>query len=313
MPQGDGSPVPGPASNRAASVARERFAAIAAGPDAAIDLAEACLWLAAESCDDLDVAACLGSLDALAEEVGEPIRRERSLSARVDALNRELFEVRGYRGASDDYDDARSSFLNEVLARRVGIPISLCVLYMEVAKRVGVLVEGISFPGHFLVKAVGLVKAVDHSKAIHHAERVVAPAGSEEILIDAFEGRVLSLDECQARLQRLFGASAVLTPEMLVAATNKQILVRMLSNLKAIYTRQGDYEEAIACCDRSLLLAPGAPREHRDRGLLFHGLGCPRPALTDLEHYLEQAPDDEGSEAIRGLVATLRHRLPRIH
>jgi regulator of sirC expression with transglutaminase-like and TPR domain len=307
VPQGNGSPVPSPANNRAASVARTRFAAIAAGPDAAIDLAEACLWLAAESCDDLDVAACLGSLDALAEEVGEPIRRERSLSARVDALNRELFEVRGYRGASDDFYDARSSFLNEVLARRVGIPISLCVLYMEVAKRVGVLVEGISFPGHFLAKAV------DHSKATDHAERVVAPAGSDEILIDAFEGRVLSLDECQTRLQRLFGASAVLTPEMLVAATNKQILVRMLSNLKAIYTRQGDYEEALGCCDRSLLLAPGAPLEHRDRGLLFHGLGCPRPALTDLEHYLEQAPDDEGSEAIRGLVATLRHRLPRIH
>jgi regulator of sirC expression with transglutaminase-like and TPR domain len=176
VPQG--SPAPGPASNRAASVARERFAAIAAGPDAAIDLAEACLWMAAESCDGLDVAACLGSLDALAEEVREPIRRERSLSARVDALNRELFEVRGYRGASDDYYDARSSFLNEVLARRVGIPISLCVLYMEVAKRVGVLVEGISFPGHFLAKAVD------------HAGQVVAPAGSEEILIDAFEGRV---------------------------------------------------------------------------------------------------------------------------
>jgi regulator of sirC expression with transglutaminase-like and TPR domain len=286
--------------NRAGS-ARERFALIAAGPEAEIDLAEAALWLAAESCEGLDVARCMARLDALADALRGAVSGGSSLGERVAALNRELFEVHGFRGARDDYYDPRNSFLNEVLERRRGIPITLCVLYMEIARRVGLRVEGVSFPGHFLAKAVADPAAEG------------ASGGPEEILIDAFEGRVVSIEECRERLHVVLGAQVALTPELLRAASKKQILLRMLSNLKSIYTALEHYEAALACCDRSLLLVPDSPLEHRDRGLIYKSLECVRPALTELERFLELSPNGEGSGAIRRLVAVLRQRLPRVH
>ena len=286
--------------NRTGS-ARERFALIAAGPEAEIDLAEAALWLAAESCEGIDVPRSLARLDALADALRGPVARGISLAERVAALNHELFEVHGFRGAHDDYYDPRNSFLNEVLERRRGIPISLCVLYMEIARRLGLHVEGISFPGHFLAKAVAAPASGD------------AGGLPEEILIDAFEGRVLSFEECQERLRVVLGAQVALTPDLLRAASKKQILLRMLSNLKSIHAALEQYEAALACCDRSLLLVPDAPLEHRDRGLIYNSLDCVRPALTDLERFLALSPDGEGSGAIRRLVAALRQRLPQVH
>ncbi len=274
-----------------ALAARARFEEIAARPDAALDLGEAALWLAAEAYPDLDVPACLSQLETLAVPLRTAVGRAASLHEKVELVNRELFERQGFRGARDDYYDPRNSFLNEVLDRRTGIPIALCVLYIEVTRRVGLNTCGISFPGHFLAKVVG---------------------AGEEIIIDVFEARSVSRDECGQRLRALFGPEALLTDDTLRAATHREILLRMLANLKSIYVTRNQYEAAVGCCDRSLLLAESAI-EYRDRGLLYQQLDCVRPALQDLTRYLSLAPDHEGAESIRKLMEALRERVPPLH
>lgn len=275
---------------RGASLARRRFAEIATTPDVRIDLGEAALWIAAESCPELDVAAYLARLDRLAAAIHPALAGAEGVAARVERLNRELFGVHGFHGNRDQYYDPRNSFLNEVLDRKTGIPISLCVVYVEVARRVGLDAAGINFPGHFLARV-----------------------GSEPIVVDAFEGRVASHRECATRLRASVGADAELTAEHLAPASHKQILLRMLSNLKAIHAGRRDFEAALGCCDRALLLVPGSPIELRDRGLFYHQLACTRLALDDLERYLEIDPEGEGNEAIRKLVGQLHGQIPRLH
>lgn len=269
---------------------REHFARIASLPDDDVDLAAAALWLAAEHCGGLDVPAWLGRLDALADAIRPAVEAVASADARVDALNRELFGSHGFHGARDDYYDPRNSFLHEVLTRKVGIPISLGVVYIEVAARLGLEAAGVNFPGHFLVRV-----------------------GAEPLIVDAFEGRLTSLEECRVRLRAVEGPVADLTPARLAATDRKRILLRMLGNLKSIYAGKRDLEAALACCDRCLLLFPDTPLELRDRGLLYHALDCPRPALADLERYLALAPEGEGASEIRRLVGNLRTHLPRVH
>ena len=269
---------------------REQFTRIAQGPEASVDLAEAALWIAAESCPELDVNAQLAKLDALAEAVRREIAPDAATPDQVSVINRELFGVHGFHGARDDYYDPRNSFLHEVLARKTGIPISLSVVYIEVARRIGLDANGVNFPGHFLVRV-----------------------GQEPVIVDAFEGRTASRAECTLRLRAALGPEAELDDEQLAPAGPKQILLRMLGNLKSIHAGKQDFESALACCDRSLLLFPEAPTELRDRGLMYHALECPRPALSDLERYLELLPEGEGNAQIRHLVGQLHADLPPIH
>lgn len=270
--------------------ARERFAEIAAMDEEEIDLGEAALWLAAEAVPDLPVRGYLAKLDRIADGVLPALQGAGLLAQQVDALNLELFGVHGFHGARGDYYDPRNSFLNEVLDRKTGIPISLSVVYIEVARRVGLDAAGINFPGHFLARV-----------------------GDEPIIVDPFEGRNATPRECKTRLAAVLGEQAELTPELLAPAGKKSILLRMLSNLKSIYAQRRDFEAALGCCDRCLLLAPDAPTELRDRGLMYHGLDCARPALMDLERYLELDPEGEGSDAIRKLVGQLHQQVPSIH
>jgi regulator of sirC expression with transglutaminase-like and TPR domain len=270
--------------------ARERFAEIARRADEEINLAEAALWLAAENCPELQVDAYLEKLDRIADSILPALQGVGLLAHQVDVLNRELFGVHGFHGARNDYYDPRNSFLNEVMDRKTGIPISLSVLYIEVARRVGLDAAGMNFPGHFLTRV-----------------------GEDPIIVDAFEGRVATPRECKTRLVAALGTNAEVSPALLAPADNKPILLRMLSNLKSIYASQQAFEAALACCDRCLLLAPDAPLELRDRGLMYHRLDCVRPALMDLEHYLELDPAGEGADAIRTLVGQLHQRMPVIH
>ncbi len=273
-----------------ATAARERFAEIASLPEERIDLAATALWLAAEACPGLDVDAHLERLDQLADAIRPQLEAGSSIEERVGIVNRELFDRHGFRGARDDYYDPRNSFLNEVLDRKTGIPISLCVVYIEVARRLGLDAAGINFPGHFLARV-----------------------GDAPVIVDAFEGRIASRQECRLRLIAVFGSDAELTAEMLAPAGTKEILLRMLSNLKSIYAGRRELEAALGCCDRSLLLAPDSPIELRDRGLIYRALECARPALLDLERYLELSPEGEDSLAIQRLVGQLRGALPPIH
>jgi regulator of sirC expression with transglutaminase-like and TPR domain len=227
---------------------REAFARIAARPDPEIDLAEAALWIAAEEYPDLVVADELDRLDALGAAAAARVAREERLAPRVEALNHFLFTEQGFRGNRDDYYDPRNSYLNEVLERRLGIPISLSLVYLAVAGRAGIEASGISFPGHFLLKC----------------------SGSEgELVVDAFAGATLGIAECQRRLSAAAGRPIPLDPALhLRAASPREILVRVLTNLKQIFVGRADFGSALSCSDRILLLVPDAPREHKEREAL---------------------------------------------
>ena len=206
---------------------------------------------------------------------------------RVVRLTDHLFAENGLRGNSEQYDDPRNSFLNEVLDRGRGIPITLSIVTMEVARRLGLAVRGVSFPGHFLAKL----------------------DGEPEVLLDAFFGRVLSRVECEARLRALAGPDVTLVPQLhLRAASPREILVRLLGNLKHLYSRQRDWGRTLGCCERILLLHPAAPLELRDRGLVYERLDCHAAAAADLARFLELAPDDESSAQVAARLTALRRR-----
>jgi regulator of sirC expression with transglutaminase-like and TPR domain len=273
--------------------ARARFEEIAALPDAAIDVAEAALWIAAEEYPRLDVTACLVRLDALAAEAAPEVRAAQGSAAQVARLNRFLFVEQGFRGNREDYYDPRNSFLNEVLARRLGIPITLSLVYLAVGRRLGLALHGVSFPGHFLVKCEG-------------------PDGL--IVVDAFERCVLDLDACQRRLDAALPSPETLVPSRhLRAAMPREILVRMLGNLKRIFAERRELERALACCDRILLLAPEAPDELRDRALVYEGLACYAAAAADLDTLLTLLPDGEAAAVLRARRDALRAKRGAVH
>lgn len=274
--------------------ASERLAAIAALPDDRIDLAEAALLIVAglDEPGPPDAAACLRELDALARSAADYLRPHESARTRLEALGRFLFEQEGFRGNAADYYDARNSFLHEVLRRRTGIPITMALLYLELGKRLGLPLEGVNFPGHFLV-------------------RHTAPQGA--ILIDPFSGNLMDEAACTALLERMGAPTSLPAPEQLRTAPPRLILRRMLTNLKLIYLQQGAWTQALTCMERILLLAPDDPGELRDRGLLHHRLECFAEAAADLERYLELAGDDAtGAESVRPVLADARRRAGRL-
>ena len=271
---------------------RDAFAEGLRRPDERIDLARSALLIAAEEYPALDIARYLARLDELAGEVAPRLEAAGSAAERVAVLNRFLFSEHGFAGNRAHYEDPRNSYLNEVLDRCAGIPITLSLVYMEVARRAGVEVDGVGFPGHFLVKH----------------------GGRDPIVVDAFFQTVLTREECQVRLAAVLGAEARLQPELhLRKATPREILVRLLGNLKVIYVRSADFGRALACCERILLVAPDAPHELRDRGLVYEKLECFSAAAADLERFLKLAPDDESAGAVRERLTSLAARLRQLH
>jgi regulator of sirC expression with transglutaminase-like and TPR domain len=284
------SPLP-PSADPRATRARRKFERLVARPDPEIDLAEAALWIAAESRPELDVAAALRDLDALAERARSAVDSADDEEARVHALNRVLFEQEGFHGNRDDYYEPENSDLGRVLERRTGIPITLSIVYVEVAQRLGLHSTGVGFPGHYLAKVVG----------------------AREIIVDAFEGRVVDETECGERLRAAMGPDAHFDRGWLRAATHKETLARMLSNLKQIHIGAGDAARALACCDRILLLAPDAPLEIRDRGLLYAELEAYRAADEDLTRFLSLAPGHPSAAAVQRKLEQVRRRVRSLH
>ena len=267
------------------SPARRRFAALIARP--VIPLAEAALAIAEEEYPGLPAPEYLDRLGALAEQVEAKLAGRTDAASKLRSLRGVLFAEGGFRGNADQYYDPRNSYLNEVLDRRLGIPITLSILYMEVASRVGLPVDGVAFPGHFLVKHV---------------------AGDREIFIDPYHGgELLSADDCAARY-RAASPGRELDPRALDGVTPRQILSRMLHNLKKIYVETGDDVRALWVVDRLLMLSPSDPGERRDRGLVEARLGGAAAALSDLEAYLASAPSAPDADEVRALVAQLRGR-----
>ena len=195
------------------------------------------------------------------------------------ALNRVLFDEIGLRGNTDAYYDPANSLLNLVLDRRLGIPITLAAVYIEVARRVGQATEGISFPGHFLVR--------------HHFQ-------GRELLVDAFHGgEHLTRADCAARLEVMSEGKASLAGWMFAPASGRTLVARVLTNLKVAYAKAGDVVQAIRAIDRLIVVAPERDEERRDRGLLYAELGLANAAVTDLEAYLAAVPEADDRASIQ--------------
>jgi regulator of sirC expression with transglutaminase-like and TPR domain len=267
---------------------RPAFARLVSGPEAAIDLAEAALLIAKEEYPDLEVAPYLSRLDAMAAELRERTGGAGDVHRLIAGLSDYLFREQGFRGNTGDYFDPRNSFLNDVLDRRLGIPITLSTVYMEVGRRLGVRLHGVGMPGHFLVKYMG---------------------PDEEIVIDPFNGgRIVAPADCQRILDRISSGQLRFEPHFLSVVGTRRILARMLTNLKVIYFNGQAYAKALGVVERLLILDPHAATEIRDRGLLCCQLKRNREAMADLERYLKLAPDAEDAGVIRDHLRSIRQR-----
>jgi len=264
--------------------ARRRFATLVARGE--IPLVEAALAIAEEEYPGLTEPAYLARLDELAAAARGKLPGRHTSADALRAVRQVLFEEAGFRGNEADYYDPRNSFLNEVLDRRLGIPISLSVVFLAVARQVGLAVEGVAFPGHFLVK---------------HC------AAGRELFIDPYRGgELLSAADCAERYRAMTHGKGAFDPRLLEAASTPQILGRMLHNLKKIYAERGDDLRTLWTIDRLLLLFPGNLAERRDRGLVSARLGGRDAALTDLQAYLDASPDAADAEEVRDLARSLR-------
>src|SRR5262245_1553578 len=233
-------------------------------PCAAVDLAEVALLLAQEEYRDVDVPGYLSELTALAYDLKPQLRGP--LAARVNALGRFLFHELGFHGNVQDYYDPRNSYFNQVLDRRVGIPITLSLVAMTIGLRAGLTVMGIGLPGHFIACAVD---------------------DEQEVFFDPFHGgRLLTPSLCEALVEQVTGARFAATREALAPPSPHSIVVRILSNLKAIYLRMGDFPRAARILHRLCQLLPDEPCEHRDLGAALLYAGRPGPALEHLDAYL---------------------------
>ncbi len=262
-----------------------RLAEVVSKPEPQIDLATGALLIAGEEYPQLRVEPYLRRLDLLAERVRDRLAGETAPAVVLEELCRVLFQEEGFRGNDDAYYDPRNSFLNDVLDRRLGIPITLGIVTLEVGWRVGLPLTGVNFPGHFLVRYEGEVA---------------------RLLVDPFDGgKVRWEDEGQDLLDRVYGGMVRMRPEFLRPASRSDILARVLTNLKGIYLNARDDARALSAVDRILVIRPGATMEHRDRGLLLARTGRSGEAVTELEYYLECAGAAADADRIRSLIQDL--------
>jgi regulator of sirC expression with transglutaminase-like and TPR domain len=264
------------------SLARQRFYQEIQQPDEYIDLEKAALYIAQEEYSKLDVDESVNALDTMAEEIRSLLPKEPYPLKTLQTINRYLYEDLGFSGNTTDYYDPRNSFLNDVIDRRTGIPITLSLVYLSIAQRLDFPMVGIGMPGHFLIRPV---------------------QEDMEIFVDAFhQGEIMFLQDCQDRLNQMAGQPIEMQPQYLAAVTNRQFLARMLTNLKVIYLNRGEMEKALAAIERILLLFPNAAFELRDRGILYFRMNRWIEARQDLETYLETVPTADDREIIRKLL-----------
>jgi regulator of sirC expression with transglutaminase-like and TPR domain len=290
-------------------VARARALAgwAASGDDDA--LVRGALVVASVEHGEVDAAPVLETLAAMGHEASRRLALVEGAEDRIAALNDYFFEDLGFHGNDTRYDDPRNSFVNDVLIRRTGIPISLAAIYLDVGRRAGIPLEGVNFPGHFLVRAPSTGPHVP------------------DLLIDVFHrGAILRDAECQRLLERHAGGDAVLTAQALATADTRQTLVRMATNLKRLYVRSRSFPHALEVTYLLVALDETVTVELRDRGLLAYQLKRFPEALRDLEQYLRllsppfptpggsTPPDDDSDdrkeyEQIWEHVKTLRRRV----
>jgi regulator of sirC expression with transglutaminase-like and TPR domain len=257
------------------------------GPDATIDLARAALAVARIEYPELDEQRELARLDALAARVGAARRAE--AGATLERLKRFLFDEEGFRGNADEYYDPRNSCLNDVLDRKLGIPITLSVLTMEVGRRVGLDIVGVGLPGHFIVSAT---------------------IGGRPVLLDPFHGGAVLTPSAAADVaSRAVGRPVKIAEAHWAPCPRRQIVVRMLRNLKTIYARRSDWDRALGVIDRLLLIDSETPMHLRDRGTVLVKAGRLWEGAAEWEAYLNRYPSVPDAEAFRQELRRVRQEL----
>jgi regulator of sirC expression with transglutaminase-like and TPR domain len=272
----------------------ERFAELVSREQ--FDLAEASLLLAQDAYPEVDVPAYLERLDGIAAAIRRRLAGDAFAEQKVLALNYYLFNELRYSGNVDDYYDPRNSYLNEVMERRTGIPITLSIVYLEIGKRIGLNLKGVSFPGHFLVKL-----------SVKRGELVLDPFTGGEAQSEA------DLRQRLAQVLPAGQAERAKLEQYLEPATPRQIIARVLRNLKNIYTQARKLEQALAVMHRMLLVVPESAEELRDRGLLYQQLECFRPALSDLQNYLRRRPEAPDATEIHGKIVELKQAATKLN
>jgi len=255
-------------------------------PEEEVDLGWAALLLAQTEYPDLDLKSELARLDALAEQAAPYAGAAGNAAGRLQGLRLFLADICGFHGNENDYYDPKNSFLNEVLDRRTGIPITLSVLYIEVGRRLGLPLYGVGLPGHFLVKY---------------------QYGNQAIFLDPFHGgRTLDAPECREIVERMYQGKIRFRDEFLAAVDKKYIVLRMLNNLRGIYLEQRQYRKALAIMEMVLAIAPDSADDLKQRGLIQYRLRNFKQARQDLETYLFLHPKAADSQEVQEIVTGLK-------
>jgi regulator of sirC expression with transglutaminase-like and TPR domain len=272
--------------------ARSRLAELLAAPGP-LDVIQAALLVAAEEYPDLDVGGEAQRIRLICVAGAERVDGLTNPFARLDELRSYLFEDLGFRGNHDAYDDPRNSFLNEVLDRRLGIPLTLSMLFIEQARAAGFEAHGVGLPGHFVTR-------------VRYDGR--------SVLVDPFHGgHVITIEDCRQLVARSTGRAALFRSTHLDGVPGSAMLKRLLLNLKQVYVSSADFDRALSAVERLLLISPGDPQELRDRGLIKAHLGRPGPAIADLERYLSLVPDAPDLKTVEGRLVWLRRKLSEIN
>jgi len=257
--------------------------------EAHIPLFEAALCIAQDDDHPLDINACLTDIDKFVVRLKRRLPADIAPIPKLRLLNNFFYQELGFSGNLNDYYNPDNSYLHKVISTRRGIPISLAVIYMELAQQIGLDVKGISFPGHFLMKL---------------------SVKSGDIILDPFNGASLSREEIEERLEPYFinGRSPDDPPltSYLAKASERNILVRMLRNLKAVYAEHPHWKEFLNVQQKLVILLPDEIEERRDRGLAYANLDCPQAALQDIEAYLAECPQATDAELLRMRLPELR-------
>ena len=258
--------------------------------DERVDILRAALTFARIEDPQLDVEHYVRRIEGFAKRVAARIQDPDDPAQIIAALNEVLFQEEMFRGNTVDYYSPRNSYLQNVLDRALGIPITLALVYMEVARRVSFRLFGVGMPGHFLLK--------------HY------DVDGRSILIDAFErGSIVSEEDCRQKLETIYSGQIELRPEFLLPVTRRQMLTRMLNNLRSVYLSQRDFRRAVQIVDLILVIYPRSPEDVKQRAVLRYNLDDYRGALNDFDEYVKMSPDASDAEEIKQTALSLRRSM----
>jgi regulator of sirC expression with transglutaminase-like and TPR domain len=261
--------------------------------DEQVELSLGALLIAKDAYPELDIDTYVQHLNQMGEEAHAQIGKTTDSGAQIAGLNHYLFEIQGFSGNQDDYYNPQNSYLNDVLERKLGIPITLSIVYIEVGRRLGLSLFGVGFPGHFLVK--------------HKGEYL-------ETFIDPFEGgQILTETALADKLEKLFQQPVSMQPEFIRELTNKEILARVLRNLKQLYFKQKEYQQAIRVGERITWLQPDFAQDYRDLGYLYYQVESYGQSLTAFQKYLNLADHPPDEQEIERNIQVVTQQVARLN